>query len=60
MVGFLRYALPSNVPAKEGKMLEEIMNQWITEATQPIMILTTIIVAAVFLFGLYLAKTGKG
>ena len=40
--------------------MAEIMNQWMTEATQPVMILVTIIIAAISIFGFYLAKTGKG
>ena len=45
---FKWYALLATVLAKEDKMMH------------PVMILTTLIVAAVFFFGLYLAKTGKG
>jgi len=46
--GFRRNALIAKVLAKEGKMMH------------PAMILFTVVVTAVFFFGLYLAKTGKG
>jgi len=46
--GFRRNALLATVLAKEGIMMH------------PAMILFAVVVTAVFLFGLYLAKTGKG